>query len=69
MAGAGTLAVGLCPCWVGVGEAGALAATESYMVAVGEAGALGAAGGMEIRQQAVASRFMLYRLASTYDIS
>lgn len=46
MASAGTLAVGLCPCGVDVGEAGALAATESYMVAVGEAGALGAGGGM-----------------------
>lgn len=55
MASAGTLAVVLCPCWIDVGEAGALAATESYMVAIGEAGALGAGDGMEIRQQAVAS--------------
>lgn len=69
MASAGTLPVGLCPCWVDVGEAGALAATESYMVAVGESGALGAGGGMETRQQAVASRFLLFTLASTYDIS
>lgn len=68
MASAGTLAVGLGPCWVDVEEAGALAATESY-IEVGEAGALGAGGGMGIRQQAVASRFLLYRLASTYDIS
>ena len=51
MASAGTLTVLLCPCWVDVVEAGALAATESYMVAVGEAGALGAAGGMEDNRQ------------------
>lgn len=40
------------------------------MVAVGEAGALGAGGGMETRQQAVASSVfvLLFRLASTYDI-
>lgn len=69
MASAGTLAVGLCPCWVDVGEAGALAATESYMVAVGEAGALGAGGGMSTRQQAVANMIMLCGRASTYDIS
>lgn len=61
--------MGLCPNWVDVGEAGALAPVGSYMAEVGEAGALIAGGGMVIRKQAVAIRPLIDRFASSYYIS